>query len=160
MLSPSLRLFTTRLTTTRFMTTRLPISISAQQQQQQQQQQQPPSSHHPFSTTSKTLLPENANANDQDPDADSDNPMPDGLATRSAKGHTGGDEALDSISRNAPAKPKISNLSVPGGPEEAAKNMTDAQRKEVEEHNKDFERKHDRGEKAPRDKVDKNFWKG
>jgi hypothetical protein len=86
--------------------------------------------------------------------------MPDGLAARNAKGKTGGDEPLDSTSRNAPPKPKISNMSVPGsGQDPEAKNMTEEQKKEVEEHNREFDKKHDRGERAADDKVDKKFWR-
>ena len=36
--------------------------------------------------------------------------------------------------------------------------LTEEQKKEVEEHNKDFDNRHDRGNVAPGDKVDKKFW--
>ena len=87
-----------------------------------------------------------------------DGAMPDALAERSAKGRTGGGEMLDSSSRNAPPKPKISNLSVPG--RDMSANLTEEQKEEVERHNRDFEAKHDRGNTAPDDKVDKKFWSG
>lgn len=82
----------------------------------------------------------------------------DTLAERSAKGQTGGGEPLESTSENAPPKPKISNASVPGtsGMDE----LTDEQRREVEEHNRDFEKRHDRAGPAADDKVHKDFWSG
>ncbi|KAI1818080.1 hypothetical protein GGS20DRAFT_529677 [Poronia punctata] len=56
---------------------------------------------------------------------------------------------------NAP-QPKIYNQSVPG----VKSGLTDEQKQEVEEHNRDFEKKHDKAESAPSDKVNKNFWSG
>jgi hypothetical protein len=84
--------------------------------------------------------------------------MPDDLAEHPVKGRTGGGQPLDSSSANAAPKPKISNLSVPGN--DGAKDLSPEQRKEVEEHNKDFEAKHDTSPPAPGDKVDKQFWTG
>lgn len=75
-----------------------------------------------------------------------------------AKGRTGGGEPLSSSSENAVPKPKISNLSVPGADRSA--NLTKEQKEEVERHNKDFAAKHDHGNAAPDDKVDKKFWSG
>lgn len=75
-----------------------------------------------------------------------------------AKGRTGGGEPLGSSSRNAPAKPKISNQSVPGT--NKGDKLTEEQQKEVDEHNRDFDSKHDRGNAAADDKVDKKFWSG
>jgi transcription initiation factor TFIID subunit TAF12 len=82
--------------------------------------------------------------------------MPDGLSERAAKGTTGGGEPLDSSARNSPPKPKISNLSVPGV--DGQDKLTEEQRKEVDKHNKEFEDRHDRGNSAADDKVDKKFW--
>jgi hypothetical protein len=82
--------------------------------------------------------------------------MPDGLADKPAKGTTGGGEALDSSAKNSAPKPKISNASVPGV--DGTDKLTEEQRKEVEEHNREFDEKHDRGNVAADDKVDKKFW--
>ncbi|KLU84639.1 hypothetical protein MAPG_03679 [Magnaporthiopsis poae ATCC 64411] len=82
----------------------------------------------------------------------------DTLAERSAKGQTGGGEPLESTSENAPPKPKISNASVPGN--SGMDKLTDEQRREVEEHNRDFEKRHDRAGPAAGDKVHKDFWSG
>ncbi|KAH6995829.1 hypothetical protein BKA56DRAFT_666117 [Ilyonectria sp. MPI-CAGE-AT-0026] len=82
----------------------------------------------------------------------------DGLAAGSAKGRTGGGKPLSSSSKNAPPQPKITNQSVPGNSQMAQ--LTEEQRREVEEHNRDFDAKHDRGQTAPDDRVDKKFWSG
>lgn len=82
--------------------------------------------------------------------------MPDGLADKPVKGRTGGGEPLDSSSKNAAPKPKISNQSVPGA--NAGDSLTKEQREEVERHNREFAEKHDRGNSAAGDKVDKKFW--
>lgn len=74
-----------------------------------------------------------------------------------AKGRTGGGEPLES-SENAPPRPKVHNAKVPlGGGRD---NLTKEQQEEVDRHNADFEKKHDRASKAGEDKVDKDFWKG
>lgn len=80
----------------------------------------------------------------------------DGLAGGKAKGRTGGGASLDSSSDNAPPKPKVWNQHIPGGSQTAS--LTEEQKREVEEHNKDFEKKHDIGNRAAEDKVDKKFW--
>lgn len=73
-----------------------------------------------------------------------------------AKGRTGGGDSLEASS-NPPPRPKIHNASVPGsGPNK----LTKEQQEEVDRHNADFEKKHDRASSAEDDKVDKNFWKG
>lgn len=73
-----------------------------------------------------------------------------------AKGRTGGGESLEA-SENPPPRPKIHNASVPGsGPNK----LTKEQQEEVDQHNAEFEKKHDRASSAEDDKVDKNFWKG
>ncbi|KAK3192329.1 hypothetical protein K4F52_001542 [Lecanicillium sp. MT-2017a] len=84
--------------------------------------------------------------------------IPDELGEGKIKGSTGGGKKLDSSADGASPKPKISNLSIPGTDPTAS--MSEEQKKEVDEHNKDFERKHDRGQRAAEDKVDKKFWKG
>ncbi|CAH0050557.1 unnamed protein product [Clonostachys solani] len=82
----------------------------------------------------------------------------DPLSEKSVKGRTGGGKKLDASSPNAPPKPKISNLSMPAVDKEA--HLTEEQRAEVEEHNRDFDKKHDRASPAPNDEVDKGFWSG
>lgn len=73
-----------------------------------------------------------------------------------AKGRTGGGDSLEASS-NPPPRPKIHNASVPGaGPNK----LTKEQKEEVDRHNAEFEKKHDRASSAEDDKVDKNFWKG
>lgn len=73
-----------------------------------------------------------------------------------AKGRTGGGEPLSS-SRNPPPQPKITNASVPG---EGRDKLTKEQQDEVDRHNAEFEKKHDRASTAGEDKVDKDFWSG
>lgn len=85
-----------------------------------------------------------------------ENPTEDRLAKDGATGRTGGGEPLAS-SENAPPRPKINNASVPG---EGKNNLSKEQQEEVDEHNRDFEKKHDRASPAAEDKVDKGFWKG
>ncbi|ROW04101.1 hypothetical protein VSDG_00964 [Cytospora chrysosperma] len=85
-----------------------------------------------------------------------ENPTEDRLAKGGAPGRTGGGEPLAS-SENAPPRPKINNASMPG---EGKNNLSKEQQEEVDEHNKDFEKKHDRASPAGDDKVDKAFWKG
>lgn len=73
-----------------------------------------------------------------------------------AKGRTGGGDSLEA-SENPPPRPKIHNASVPGsGPNK----LTKEQQEEVDRHNADFEKKHDRASAAEDDKVNKKFWKG
>ncbi|RSL86621.1 hypothetical protein CEP51_002707 [Fusarium floridanum] len=91
-------------------------------------------------------------------DQDNDASFMDGLADGSAKGRTGGGEPLEASSANAPPQPKVSNESIPGSTQ--TDTLTEEQKREVEEHNRDFEKKHGRGNQAPDDKVDKKFWGG
>lgn len=88
---------------------------------------------------------------------DADANVIDALAAGGAKGRTGGGEPLSSSSKHAPPQPKITNQSVPGDTQTAK--MTEEQKREVEEHNKHFDEKHDRAAGAPNDKVDKKFWR-
>ncbi|KAF9873680.1 hypothetical protein CkaCkLH20_08790 [Colletotrichum karsti] len=63
-------------------------------------------------------------------------------------------DAADAKKTNPP-QPKITNSSVPGqGPDK----LTEEQKREVDEHNRDFEKKLDRAQPAADDKVDKKFW--
>ncbi|RSL53745.1 hypothetical protein CEP54_010244 [Fusarium duplospermum] len=82
----------------------------------------------------------------------------DGLAGGDARGRTGGGEPLEASSSNAPPQPKVTNQSIPGSTQ--TDTLTEEQKREVEEHNRDFEKKHDHGNQAPDDKVDKKFWGG
>jgi hypothetical protein len=87
-----------------------------------------------------------------------DESAPDAIDTGApVKGRTGGGKSLDS-SHNAPPKPKISNQSVPGTAKQ--QDLSEEQKREVDQHNKEFEEKHDRGNSAADDKVDKKFWTG
>lgn len=109
------------------------------------------------STTSQARRPLTTSTPRLRPDTDDGaGAMPDDLAHRSATGTTGGGPPLDSSSDNAPPKPKVSNHSVPGVDRDAE--LTEEQKREVDEHNRDFEKKHDKGEPAPDDRVDKRFW--
>jgi hypothetical protein len=71
-------------------------------------------------------------------------------------GTKNGGEALKGPQGKGAPQPKIHNQSVPG----TKSGLTDAQKQEVERHNQDFEKKHDKAESAPRDTVDKKFWQG
>ncbi|KAM0249512.1 hypothetical protein ACHAQJ_009018 [Trichoderma viride] len=53
-------------------------------------------------------------------------------------------------------QPKISNLSMPGI--NKSQELSEDQKEEVRQHNKDFDEKFDHGHSAPNDKVDKKFW--
>ncbi|UNI17012.1 hypothetical protein JDV02_003392 [Purpureocillium takamizusanense] len=76
-----------------------------------------------------------------------------------ALGRTGGGEPLSSSSPNAPPRPKVFNSSIAGG-DGLADELTSEQKAEVREHNEHFQQKHDRGMRAPDDKVDQKFWNG
>ncbi|KAF6829030.1 hypothetical protein CMUS01_08333 [Colletotrichum musicola] len=62
-------------------------------------------------------------------------------------------DAADARKTNPP-QPKILNAQVPG----KGMKLTEEQKREVDEHNKEFEKKHDRAHQAGDDKVDKKFW--
>ena len=81
--------------------------------------------------------------------------LPDSLADGSARGRTGGGEPLDS-SKNAPPQPKIFNASVRA----SGQDLTEEQQEEVDRHNAEFDKKHDRAAAASGDLVDKKFWSG
>ncbi|KAL7625788.1 hypothetical protein AAE478_005011 [Parahypoxylon ruwenzoriense] len=67
-----------------------------------------------------------------------------------------GGEALKGPQGQGKPRPKIHNQSVPG----AKPGLNDEQKREVERHNQDFEKRHDRASPASEDKVDKKFWRG
>ena len=75
-------------------------------------------------------------------------------------GQVGGKEPSSTASESASEKsknghePKIQSRSQPGRGNDKAKEA------EVEQHNKEFEERHDRAGNAEPDKVDKKFWKG
>ena len=74
----------------------------------------------------------------------------------SETGTANGGEALKGLQgKNAP-QPKILNQSV----NSVKAGLTDEQKREVERHNEEFEKRHDKAESAPQDKVDKKFWSG
>lgn len=74
----------------------------------------------------------------------------------SVGGGGGGGEALKGPQGEGAPRPKIHNQSVPS----AKQGLSEEQKQEVEQHNKDFEKRHDRAAPAGEDKVNKNFWKG
>ncbi|KAK2612797.1 hypothetical protein QQS21_001249 [Conoideocrella luteorostrata] len=61
------------------------------------------------------------------------------------KGRTAGGKDLHSTAPGAPGKPKVSNFSTPGEPGEDKK-LTKEQQREVDEHNREFEKTHGRVE--------------
>ncbi|KAH8903582.1 hypothetical protein BR93DRAFT_981356 [Coniochaeta sp. PMI_546] len=83
--------------------------------------------------------------------------LPDSLSDTDMRGRTGGGKPLDA-SHHAPAQPKVWNHAVSG--KKPGEGLTEEQRREVEEHNRDFEKKHDRANPAENDKVNKAFWGG
>ncbi|RDA90116.1 hypothetical protein CP533_2576 [Ophiocordyceps camponoti-saundersi (nom. inval.)] len=79
---------------------------------------------------------------------------------KGTKGKTGGGPALESTASGAPDEPpKVVNSRVSAV--EPGKGLDEEQRREVEEHNRAFERKHDAGHAASgcADKIDEKFWK-
>ncbi|KAI0438063.1 hypothetical protein F4803DRAFT_536377 [Xylaria telfairii] len=68
----------------------------------------------------------------------------------------GGEGLKGPQGKNAPPQPKILNQSASG----VKSGLTEEQKREVEQHNRDFEKKHDKAESAPGDKVNKKFWSG
>ncbi|KID96884.1 hypothetical protein MAJ_07152, partial [Metarhizium majus ARSEF 297] len=74
-----------------------------------------------------------------------------------AKGRAAGGQDLGSTAEGAPRKPKVFNFSTPGAPGDD-KGLSEAQRGEVDEHNREFERTHDGDAEAPENKVDGRFW--
>ncbi|KAI1753475.1 hypothetical protein F4782DRAFT_496471 [Xylaria castorea] len=68
----------------------------------------------------------------------------------------GGEGLKGPQGKNAPPQPKILNQSASG----VKSGLTEEQKREVEQHNQDFEKKHDKAQSAAADKVDKKFWSG
>jgi hypothetical protein len=82
--------------------------------------------------------------------------MPDSLSDGDMRGRTGGGKPLDA-SLHAPAQPKVWNHAVSG--KKPGEGLTEEQQAEVDEHNRDFEKKHDRANLTSEDdRVDKSFW--
>ncbi|TLS23690.1 uncharacterized protein PpBr36_06607 [Pyricularia pennisetigena] len=81
----------------------------------------------------------------------------DSLSERDALGRTGGGKPLESSSENAPRPPKVNNASIPG---DGQNKLSKEQKREVEQHNREFEERHDRASPASKDKVNKSFWSG
>jgi len=67
-----------------------------------------------------------------------------------------GGEALKGPQGKGSPSPKIHNQAMPA----AKEGLSDEQKQEVERHNADFDKRHDRASPAEADKVDKKFWKG
>lgn len=67
-----------------------------------------------------------------------------------------GGEGLKGPTGEGTPQPKVMNQSVPG----AKPGLTEEQKREVENHNADFDKRHDRSSKAPDDQVNKKFWQG
>ncbi|KAI0426169.1 hypothetical protein F5Y09DRAFT_319647 [Xylaria sp. FL1042] len=67
-----------------------------------------------------------------------------------------GGEALKGPQGKDAPQPKVLNQSI----KNVKSGLTDEQKREVERHNQEFEKKHDKAEEAPQDKVDKKFWSG
>ncbi|KAI8625348.1 hypothetical protein F5Y19DRAFT_268233 [Xylariaceae sp. FL1651] len=79
-----------------------------------------------------------------------------GEIPNSGNGTEKGGEALKGPQGDGAPQPKIHNQSVPG----VKSGLTDEQKREVEKHNEEFEKKHDKAEPAQPDKVNKKFWSG
>ncbi|KAI0157887.1 hypothetical protein GGR52DRAFT_180127 [Hypoxylon sp. FL1284] len=80
---------------------------------------------------------------------------PTGGSIANAASQSGG-EALKGPQGQDKPSPKIHNQSVPG----VKQGLSDEQKQEVERHNQDFDKRHDRAAPAADDKVDPKFWKG
>ncbi|KAI1214597.1 uncharacterized protein F4807DRAFT_403931 [Annulohypoxylon truncatum] len=80
---------------------------------------------------------------------------PTGGSIANAASQKGG-EALKGPQGKGTPSPKIHNQAVPA----VKSGLSDEQKQEVERHNADFEKRHDRAATASEDKVDPKFWKG
>jgi len=69
--------------------------------------------------------------------------------------HTGGEGLKGPQGEGAP-KPSVRSQSMPG----AKPGLTEEQKREVENHNVEFDQRHDRSSQAPDDRVNKKFWQG
>ena len=93
------------------------------------------------------------------PDANPDTTTggtPTDSSTARAASQGGGGEGLKGPQGRDKPRPRIHNQSVPG----VREGLSEEQKQEVEKHNRDFEKRYDRGSEAPDDKVDKKFWSG
>ncbi|KAI1326834.1 hypothetical protein F5Y16DRAFT_399954 [Xylariaceae sp. FL0255] len=70
----------------------------------------------------------------------------------------GGGDALKGPQGDGAPQPKIFNQSVPMPGVKSG--LTEEQKAEVEQHNREFDERHDRAQPAADDKVNKDFWKG
>ncbi|KAI0009015.1 hypothetical protein F4779DRAFT_584132 [Xylariaceae sp. FL0662B] len=130
-------------------------------------QSQPPSSRaqesaeHPGPSppdVGKPKSPENASAQSggsRSKEATETGGSPTGGEIANAASRKGG-EALKGPQGPGAPRPKIHNQSVPG----VREGLNEEQKREVERHNRDFEKRHDRASASPDDKVDKKFWRG
>ncbi|KAI0883250.1 uncharacterized protein GGS22DRAFT_168234 [Annulohypoxylon maeteangense] len=80
---------------------------------------------------------------------------PTGGSIANAASQSGGEALKGPQGKGAPS-PKIYNQAIPA----VKSGLSDEQKQEVERHNADFEKRHDRAAPASEDKVDPKFWKG
>jgi hypothetical protein len=125
-----------------------------------------PQTYHTFSTTRRVLSqesktgssPEDASAQSggsRSKEAEETGSSPTGGEV-GAKASRKGGEALKGPQGKGTPQPKIHNQAIPG----AVEGLSEEQKQEVEQHNKDFEKRHDRAQPAADDKVNKKFWQG
>lgn len=84
----------------------------------------------------------------------SSNDGPGGGGAGGDKQRMPGGEALKGPQGRGAPQPKIQNQTVPG----TRPGLTEEQKREVEQHNREFEKRHDRAAPAGEDLVDKKFW--
>lgn len=110
-----------------------------------------PQTYHTFSTTRRCASsPEDASAQSggsRSKDAEEAGDV-------GEKASRKGGEALKGPQGKGTPQPKIHNQAIPG----ATAGLTEEQKQEVEQHNTEFEKRHDRAQPAADDKVDKKFW--
>ncbi|KAI2608238.1 uncharacterized protein GGS25DRAFT_266307 [Hypoxylon fragiforme] len=82
---------------------------------------------------------------------------PTGGSIANAASQKGG-EALKGPQGKGTPSPKLHGQGMPSG--NVKSGLSDEQKQEVERHNADFEKRHDRAAPAADDKVDPKFWKG
>lgn len=93
----------------------------------------------PSKRSSKLADEFNHNAGDADPN--------------NAASYSGG-PGLKGVEGEDKPQPTVFNQSVPG----IREGLNPDQKREVEQHNKEFEQSHEIGQPAPEDKVDNAFW--
>lgn len=74
-------------------------------------------------------------------------------ADQRTKGRTGGGESLGSTAFGAPAKPKLYSSAMPS--DGSAVDLNEEQKREVDQHNRDFEKTSEPGQKVEDDKDTK-----